>query len=165
MNKHDRRAWARCSTLADVGDCVADWLTGGLEETPGHCGSPSTETTPYVLLLCAANRRGFITMGMDDGELCEYVSGWGWGPSVDGLVPRRMLSRLVSVCDRYGVHVVDLPRRTRRAIIGGYRGVVQDSAYEEMKRARCVLVADPVPGRSGQDSPLWPALKQFARGR
>jgi hypothetical protein len=162
MNRHDKACWRACATLADVGDCVADWLTGGIDQTPGHCAPPSTETTPYVMLLCAVNRRGFVTAGMDDGELCEYTS-WSWGPSVDGLVPRRKLARLDSVAAAHGVVVSLLPRRTRREILGWYRGEVQDSAYAEMKSAACVLVADPVPGRSGRESPLWAALRQFAR--
>jgi hypothetical protein len=162
MNRHDKRAWASCATLADVGERVCDWLTGGLEQTPGHCGSPSTETTPYVMLLCAVNRRGFVTAGMDDGELCTYTR-WPWGPSVDGMVPRRRLHRLAVAAEHNGVELVELPRRIRREIIGWYRGVVQDTAYEEMKAARCVMVADPVPGRAGLESPLWAALKEFAR--
>jgi hypothetical protein len=162
MNKHDREAWASCATLADVGDCTADWLTGGLEETPGHCAPPDPETTPYVMLLCAVNRRGFVTTGMDDGDLCSYTR-WPWGPSVDGLIRPGRLPRLAGICEAHGVLAEILPRRTRRETIIWYRGMVQDSAYAEMRAARCVIVADPVCGRTGRDSPLWPALKEFAR--
>lgn len=162
MNRQDRARWAACETLAQVGDCVADWLTGGIEETPGHCAPPSTETTPYVMLLCAVNRRGLVTAGMDDGELCTYTR-WEWGPSVDGLIAPGKVSRLAIIAERHGCEVVNLPRRTRREIIGWYRGMVQDSAYAEMRAARCVLVADPVCGRSGRNSPLWAALRDFAR--
>jgi len=163
VNKHDRQAWAKCASLADIGDCVADWLTGGLEETPGHGAPPCTETTPYVMLLCAVNRRGLVTTGMDDGELGGYVKGWDLGASVDGVIMPAPLARLAAICERHGVRCEELPRRTRRVVVGWYRGVVQDSAYEQMKRARCVLVADPVRSRGGRKSPLWAALREFAR--
>ena len=116
MNKHDRQAWAGCATLADVGDCVADWLTGGIEETPGHCAPPDPETTPYVMLLCAVNRRGFVTTGMDDGDLGWYAPGWEWGASVDGIISARRLPRLVDVAARHELECTELPRRIRRGL-------------------------------------------------
>lgn len=161
MNRQDRARWAACETLAQVGDCVADWLTGGIEACPGHEAPPDPETTPYVMLLCGVNRRGLVTLMMDDGDICQYSRKWEWGPAVWGVITPARASRLAFIAERHGCEVVPMPRR--RSFLSEWRGMVQDSAYAEMRAARCVLVADPVRGRSGRDSPLWAALREFAR--
>ena len=58
---------------------------------------------------------------------------------------------------------VDMPRRLKREMTGYYSDYVQASAVREMERARYVLIEDPVSGRFSRRSPLWVALREFAR--
>ena len=113
------------------------------------------------MLLCAVNRRGLITNQMDDGPIIHRS--WPWGASVSGVIMPGPLARLQAAAEPHGIRVETRRSAHKRRILGDYRGVVQDSAYAELRRAQCVIVADPVRGRAGRESPLWAALHDFAR--
>ena len=157
MNRHDKARWKACATLADIGECVCDWITGAIVTSPDYGGGPHGETRRHARLLCAVNRAGFVTNAMNDEGV--FVP----NAHVAGFIRPARVPRLYMAARQHGVELHEMPRRVKRETVGYYGDYVQESAVREMERARYVLIEDPVNGRFSRRSPLWVALREFAR--
>jgi len=157
VNRQDKARWARCATLADIGEVMCDWINGAVQQSPTYLGGPHGETIRHARILCAVNRQGTVTNGMNDNnEGCPNAQ-------VDLFVTLGRLYKLERIAWAHGLTTVDMPRRLKRGMTGYFSDYVQASAVREMERARYVLIEDPVSGRFSRRSPLWVALREFAR--
>lgn len=152
MNRADRQRWASARDLADLGELTALWCTGDIGETPGHCGGPDAETRPYLRILAAANRRGFVTEN-------SQAAGPSWGAEVCGWARPSTLNRLSDTIGSSRLIVSPLSRGTVREIAGWYRRYCHRDAVASLKAARFVLIVDPAANRNDL---LWPTLARFA---
>jgi hypothetical protein len=158
MNRSDKARWSRCATFADVGEATCEWITGALSMSPVYHGGPHGETVRHTSLLCRLNRSGMITTGMNDNN--EGVP----NAMVDLYIRRSRVPRLYVAARQHGVEVQEMPAKLKREITGYFGERVQGSAVEEMERSRYVLVYDPEWGRFSRQTPLWRALRQYAKG-
>jgi hypothetical protein len=174
MSRRDREAWASAKGLADLGCLTAAWLEGRLRQTPTHGGPPFAETRPYLDVLTACNRAGFVT----DGSQAGASDGWGeCRADVSGLTSDEGLVRLRAAVAQ--TPLILLTRRGRRraceppagwpAIKGAVWASRRDisffygehcpAATAEVRAAWHVTICDPAYGRNDI---LWPALARFA---
>jgi len=69
LNPDDLARWESARTLADLGGLTAQWLEGKIAYVPGYGGAaPDEETEPFVPVLAAANRAGYVTIVSQPGE-------------------------------------------------------------------------------------------------
>lgn len=71
VKRTEERQWAQASSLTELGELTARWLTGELGQTPTYDGPPDPETlqTPGVVpALVAANRAGLLTTQSQPGD-------------------------------------------------------------------------------------------------
>jgi hypothetical protein len=164
MSKADRTRWRTARSLADVGELTAAWLHGEIRQTPTHSGPPQDETIPYIDVLAAVNRAGFVT----DNSQAAVSDEWGeceaW---VSGLVSEETLARVLAALA--GTPLVTVGARGRDKLGNGSRGAWRDTigstgdrcprAVREICAAWRITITDPEPGRNDR---LWPALSAFA---
>jgi hypothetical protein len=112
MSRDDRARWRRASTLDDLGELTARWLERSLESHPGvqlGCG-PDPETAPYIEILAAVNRAGFVTIASQPGLAEERgVDGalWQQRAAVEGFVlDPRVLRRVTDLAESAGLDVL-----------------------------------------------------------
>jgi hypothetical protein len=153
VNRADRKRWASARTLGDLGELTAQWCAGDIAQTPAHCGGPAAETLPYLQLLAAVNRRGFVTTN-------SQAAGRTWNAWVDGFATPDTLSRLAACIGGSPLTAEAHSRGATREERYWYCRSCP-SAKAAIKGARFIELADPQPGRN---SLLWPALAEFAGG-
>lgn len=151
MNRADRRRWASARCLTDLGELTAQWCMGGIVETPGHAGPPARETLPYLDLLAAVNRAGFVTEN-------SQAAGRSWTAWVCGFADAGAAVRLTAAAAGTGLAIEDVPPAGRREIRYWYRHRCP-AAAAAIGAALLIWVEDPQPGRSDV---LWPVLAEFA---
>ncbi|MEU3189495.1 hypothetical protein ABZ686_02370 [Streptomyces sp. NPDC006992] len=112
MSRADRRRWRSATTLAELGDLMAQWLEGRIASQPGYqpnCG-PDEETEPFVGLLAAANRLGWVTTCSQPGVAETGWDGawWEQRAAVEGFVPAdgHLLRRLAAAAEAAGLLAV-----------------------------------------------------------
>lgn len=157
MNRRDRARWAQCASLADIGEAMCDWLAGAVAESPVYGGGPHGETRRHGPLLCRLNRSGCVTTGMNDENYGVP------GAQLDMFVRAGLVPRLYVAARMHGVEVREMPRRLKNEMTGYFGEYVQEPACRDLRRARYVLVHDPVAGRFSRRTPLWRALREFTR--
>jgi hypothetical protein len=108
MSSADRKQWAGARTLLDLGHLTAAWLEGTIQSQPGYQPryGPDDETLPFVPVLAAANRAGYLTGFSQPGSL-ELDTYGGQRAAVEGVIADpALLNRLVdAACDR-GLEVI-----------------------------------------------------------
>jgi Domain of unknown function (DUF6919) len=153
VNRHDRRHWASAGCLADLGELTALWCEGHLTQTPGHAGPPAAETLPYLDLLAAVNRAGFVT----ENSQAAKPGRTAW---VCGFADVGTAGRLAAAAAATRLTVGDMPWAARREMRYWYRRSCP-AARKAIRAARVVWAEDPQPGRNDL---LWPVLAAFASG-
>ena len=151
MRRRDRQRWASARTLADLGELTSAWCRGEIGQTPGHCGGPCPETLPYLTVLAAANRAGFVT---EDSQ----AAGPEWTADVYGFCASGVASRLRSVTEGTALTFATAPGDYRRETLHWYIRSCPDAA-DSLRAARFIVITDP---RRGHNDALWPALAKFA---
>ena len=172
MNRHDREAWAVCSSLIEVGTVTAAWLNGELTQTPSHGGPPDEETVPHTDVLIAANLAGFVTTNMqsaisaaeaeaNDWRECEaYAQGFvsaatlerlrdvigGTGLEISGARLRRTRFPGIRLAETFGPASSRWTSRVRRSAASFYRDRCP-AAADEISDSWLVIITDPEPGR------------------
>lgn len=53
--------WRDARSLADLGELMARFLEGAIDEAPTFVGRPDPETDPLVAVLAQVNRAGYVT--------------------------------------------------------------------------------------------------------
>lgn len=63
MTRSDRRAWQSATTVTDLGQLTARWLTGDIKTMAGYVPNtpPDEETADLIPTLAAVNAAGFLT--------------------------------------------------------------------------------------------------------
>jgi Domain of unknown function (DUF6919) len=151
VNRADRRRWAAARDLADLAELTAQWCTGQVGQTPGHAGGPARETLPYLDLLAAVNRAGFVTEN-------SQAAGPSWTAWVCGFADEGAAGRLAAVAAGSRLTIEDMPRTARREIRYWYRRTCP-AARPAIRAARLIWIEDPVASRNDL---LWPVLAAFA---
>lgn len=111
MSHADRLHWQAARTLNDLGQLTAAWLEGVLQSQPGYqprCG-PDDETLPYVPILAAANRAGYLTTASQPGAFCTSTDGTAWAQraAVEGFICDPVVLRgLIHTANRAGLEVI-----------------------------------------------------------
>ena len=117
MNRCDKARWAKCATLADIGEAMCDWINGAVQQSPTYLGGPHGETIRHARILCAVNRQGTVTNGMNDNnEGCPNAH-------VDLFVALGRLYKLERIAWAHGLTTVDMPRRLKREMTGYFSGL------------------------------------------
>ncbi|MFI7080915.1 DUF6919 domain-containing protein [Micromonospora sp. NPDC049903] len=163
--------WATATSLTDLGELTARWLTGDLDETPTYGGPPDEETATLVPVLAALNRAGFVTDFSQPGQ--ELDQGWRQRAAISGFVDdptcRRLTAALAAtdlvLLHEYsdsGVRIpVTLDHGAAHTWVGGvsgfedWEGEVGKTALYALDNAWYVTVVDPVWGRAEH---LWHVL-------
>ena len=153
MNGHDRRHWASAGCLADLGELTAQWCEGHLTQTPSHAGPPAAETLPYLDLLAAVNRAGFVTEN-------SQAAGPEWTAWVCGFADAGTAARLAAEVAFTRLAFKGMPWAARRGMRHWYRCSCP-AARRAIRAARVLWLEDPEPGRNDL---LWPVLAAFASG-
>lgn len=154
MKRADRRRWAAARTLPDLGELTAQWCTGQVAQTPGHAGGPCPETLPYLDLLAAVNRSGFVTEG-------SQAAGPTWTAWVYGFADGPTAGRLIPDAAAAGLTARGLEPWVQEEIRYWYL-LRCPHARAAIRAARLVWVEDPEPSRNDR---LWPLLAAFAAAR
>jgi len=153
VKRRDRRLWASAGSLADLGELTAQWCAGAITETPGHAGPPDDETLPYLDLLAAVNRAGFVT---ENSQAADR----DWTAWVCGFADSATTGWLLSDAAGAGLTGKGLEPRAQEEIRYWYlRRCPQ--ARSAIQAARLIWIEDPEPGRNDL---LWPVLAAFASG-
>jgi hypothetical protein len=174
-----RHRWRKASSLGDLGDLTARWLTGDIRSQPGYRGTVDVDEDLAPGLtdaLVAANRSGFLTWTSQAGQPGDRP---GWGQQlawVDGVAPPEMARQLAERARNAGYEAHLWQRGDRRRIVtwdGGrpftaagwtphrelrgavYRGV-GDDALREICSGQQISIIDPAPGRNT----LWQWLAE-----
>jgi hypothetical protein len=186
MNRADRKRWASCRTLADLGGVTAGWLHGEVEQTPSHLGPPCAETKALIPVLAAVNRAGYVTDDSQPGVPLHRGSGQraavsGFAGDGMRLALREMADatgllvtswRSSAVRTRYACRVVVTARdghpftgygaqESRADLHWMYGEDCHPGAVEALCAAWQVCVIDP---EFGRNDALWPALEKLATG-
>ncbi|GIJ28265.1 hypothetical protein Vqi01_34270 [Micromonospora qiuiae] len=163
--------WATATTLTELGELTARWLTGDLDETPTYCGPPDEETATLVPVLAAINRAGFVTDFSQPGEPLDR--GWQQRAALSGFVDAPTCNRLAAALaptdlillhehDDSGIRIpVTLQYGAAHTWVGGFPGFefwedeLGQAALHALDAAWYVTVVDPVWGRADH---LWHVL-------
>lgn len=176
--------WKNASSIADLGNAMADWLEGRGPTWPGYLDSqPDDETRHLIPTLVACCRAGFVTTCSQPGEpptrgydgrmwrQRAAVDGWiAEGPLLDRIRRQAKPAGITVIAHRPGVRFhagvpvtdADGEPYTWFARTQGHR---EQIAYEwngiggrairELRGATHLTLVDPVWGRDNQ---LWPVL-------
>lgn len=112
MSRRERRTWHSATTLAELGELVAQWLEGDLASQPGYQPryGPDEETRELIPALAAACRAGYVTGNSQPGHGPQLgFDGllWSQRPAVDGLIDDpQLLRRLVDAAEKAGLIVI-----------------------------------------------------------
>lgn len=177
--------WKKASSVADLGNLMADWLEGRGSSWPGYesGAGPDDETRHLIPVLAAANRAGYVTTCSQPGQMPERGYDrrmWRQRAAVEGWVAdRRLLDRLRTGAKHAGLEViahrpgvqwhdgipvteVDREPYTWFARTDGHRNQIAyewpgvgGRAVRELRKSTYLTLIDPVWGR---DDRLWPAL-------
>jgi hypothetical protein len=171
----DRARWAGASSLAELGELTAQWLTGQIASQPGYHGPVDVDEhlAPGLTgALVAVNRAGAVTTGSQAGLVDGHVVQLAW---VDAFVDDDLLARLQAAVAGTGYRVIVHAPGTRWVSVTWDQGKAWTStgwmdaeywawhyegigraALEQVLAARQAAVIDPVPGRNT----LWAWLGQ-----
>lgn len=177
--------WRDASSIADIGQLMARWLTGEVRGWSGHGDGVDPETRPLLPLLVALNRAGVITTESQPGEVGPGFDGAYWRQKafLSAIVDDRspLLGRLTRSVEAVGMTVLRgnrYPRPTPLTdrdgeTVFGLRGSLPRNhlarewsclgrqGLKELRDHGAVLnIVDPVWGR---DDRLWPALANAIR--
>lgn len=101
MSRADRRAWKTATSVADLGELMAQWLEGKISSWPGYVPGygPDEETSELIPTLAAANRAGYVTIASQPGT--DPESGfdgliWMQKAAVEGFVRDHDLLRALT---------------------------------------------------------------------
>lgn len=181
--------WKKATSVADLGNLMADWLEGRISTRPAYCDTqPDEETDHLISILAACNRAGFVTTCSQPGE--PETRGWDGRmyrqrAAVEGWVAdRRLLDRLRVSAKRAGIDVIahqpgvrwhdgipvtdaDREPYTWFARTDGHRNQIAyewpgvgGRAVRELRKSTYLTLIDPAWGR---DDRLWPALANAIR--
>lgn len=121
VTRADRARWAAASSLNELGELTADWLTGRIASQPGYYGGVDVDEADapgLTAALVAANRAGYWTRSSQAGyDGPGYQGHW------------RQLAWVTGVIDPHqpGVHAL-----IRSARLAGYRVVVWERVSPEL---------------------------------
>lgn len=110
MPAGERRLWREATTLTDLGDLTARWLTGQLTSQPSYPPGvgPDPETHELIPTLALACRAGYLTHGSQPGTGPEpgydgaiwsqraVVEGWISPERADELIDAAQAARLIA---------------------------------------------------------------------
>lgn len=86
----NRKPWYDASTLSELGELTAQWLTGELDNHPGSYGVED-ETHPIAADLARINRGGLVTYESQPGKLGEA---WSQKAAVSGFATPETWARI-----------------------------------------------------------------------
>jgi hypothetical protein len=118
----DRRRWRAATTLADMAELTAQWLTGDMRRHPAYgmlrSPGPDPETSAIAADLAAINRAGFLTDSSQPGEETTSHGGFFYRQraAVEGFMSPAAADRLEkAAAGQDGIVVIvhrgKLPRR------------------------------------------------------
>jgi hypothetical protein len=177
--------WRDASTIADIGQLMARWLTGEVRGWSGHGDGVDPETTHLLPTLVAVNRAGVITTNSQPGEIGPGYDGAHWRQKayLSAIVDDRspLLGRVIRTAQSAGMQVIRGTRRLDLTILTDRNGeptmalagtlprnhlarewsCLSRQGLKELRTHGAVLhFVDPVWGR---DDRLWPALANAIR--
>lgn len=77
----NREPWYNATTLEELGELTAQWVTGELDNHPGVHGGPEAETADIAPVLAQLNRHGLVTYQSQPGGAGD---GWRQRAAVSG---------------------------------------------------------------------------------
>ena len=90
------RAWRDAFTLLDVGELVARWLEGKIEETPWYPAPAAEETAELVSTLARLNRLGLVTTQSQPGRRLDK-SGCAQRAAVEAMASETIARRVAAL--------------------------------------------------------------------
>lgn len=181
--------WKNATSVADLGNAMALWLSGSLRRTPTYCGSTTEEETRHLLpTLIACNRAGFVTVCSQPGQAPERgYDGrmWRQRATVEGwIADEALLGRIRGAARSAGLTMIahgpgsrggewtslteaDGEIQMAAGDYPGHRSMIASEwqgigrhATQELRTSTHLDLIDPVWGR---DTVLWPALARAIR--
>lgn len=98
-----RLDWSTATTLADLGELTARYLSGEADESPTYAGPPDPETAEILEPLLALNRAGFVT---DQSQPAGSGDGWQQRAFVEGYCSWQLAERIAEACDTAGLDIL-----------------------------------------------------------
>ncbi|OHV49322.1 hypothetical protein [Pseudofrankia sp. BMG5.36] len=87
--------WSTATTLAELGELTARYLSGEAGESPTYLGPPDPETAEILEPLLALNRAGFVT---DQSQPAGSGDGWQQCAFVEGFCTEDLAKRIADAC-------------------------------------------------------------------
>lgn len=108
MERRSRRLWRSATSLGELGELMARWLEGEIDERPGYGGETDLDTGEFTSLCARLCRSGFVTVNSQSAT--PHPSWVSWARCrafVDGFAGPTVTRRLRRACEGTSVRVFD----------------------------------------------------------